>query len=86
MLKNHSHTPIDINNSLSASLDEIKQFTFPKLRENKNAWYIEFYAYDPLYKKMRRKRIKINRIKSIKASVASGFDVLVSFTSKPEIK
>ena len=66
MLKNHSHTPIDINNSLSASLDEIKQFTFPKLRENKNAWYIEFYAYDPLYKKMRRKRIKINRIKSIK--------------------
>ncbi|MBQ7941688.1 MAG: site-specific integrase [Muribaculaceae bacterium] len=66
MLKKKSSARIGINNSHTASLDEIKQFTFPKLRENKEAWYIEFYAYDPLFKKMRRKRIKINRIKSIK--------------------
>ena len=66
MSKNNLTRGLDFNNSSSAPLDEIRQFTFPKLRENKDAWYIEFYAYDPLFKKMRRKRIKINRIKSVK--------------------
>lgn len=66
MLKKSLPCGLDINNSDSASLDQIRQFTFPTLRENKDAWYIEFYAYDPLFKKMRRKRIKINRIKSIR--------------------
>lgn len=66
MLKNDHPRGLGINNSTSASLDEIRQFTFPKLRENKDAWYIEFYAYDPLFKKMRRKRIKVNRITSIR--------------------
>lgn len=66
MLKKKSPARIEINISHSASLDEIKQFTFPILRENKDAWYIEFYAYDPLRKKLRRKRIKVNRIKSIR--------------------
>lgn len=66
MSKNDLTRGLDFNNSSSAPLDEIRQFTFPKLRENKDAWYIEFYAYDPLFKKMRRKRIKINRIKSVK--------------------
>lgn len=49
------------------STDYIRQYTFPVLRENKEAWYVEFYAYDPLFGKLRRKRIKINRIKQIKA-------------------
>lgn len=40
-------------------------YTLPVLRETKTDWYIEFYAYDPEIGKMRRKRIKVNRIKGV---------------------
>ncbi len=40
----------------------VKQYTRAELREGKE-WYIEFYAYDPAQARLRRKRIKINRIK-----------------------
>ncbi len=65
MLKNSPPARIVFNNSASPqkeNVDEIIRFTFPILRENKAAWYIEFYAFDPIRKKMRRKRIKINRL------------------------
>lgn len=39
------------------------QYTAPILREYEPCWFIEFYAYDPDQGKMRRKRIKLNRIK-----------------------
>lgn len=39
------------------------QFTPPVFRETEGCAYIEFYAYDPERGKMRRKRIKTNRIK-----------------------
>lgn len=41
------------------------QFTMPVLRETKGCTYIEFYAYDPNQGRLRRKRIKTNRIKSL---------------------
>lgn len=44
-----------------------RQFTPPELHENESGWHIEFNAFDPSIGKMRRKRIKVNRIKSIKA-------------------
>ena len=44
--------------------DYVKQFTLPVLREG-TEWYIEFYCFDPAQGKLRRKKIKINRIKSI---------------------
>ena len=47
-------------------IDEIKQFTMPRLCEGASEWYIEFYAYDPAQGKLRRKRIKINRISKVK--------------------
>ena len=65
MLKNSPPARIVFNNSASPqkeNVDEIIRLTFPILRENKAAWYIEFYAFDPIRKKMRRKRIKINRL------------------------
>ena len=43
----------------------ILQYTMPIYRETDGCSYIEFYAYDPEKGKMRRKRIKTNRIKSI---------------------
>lgn len=41
------------------------QYTMPIYRETEGCSYIEFYAYDPVQGKMRRKRIKTNRVKSI---------------------
>lgn len=40
-------------------------YTLPEYRENKGCSYIEFYAYDPTLGRMRRKRIKTNRIKGV---------------------
>ena len=40
------------------------QYTLPEYRENEGCSYIEFYAFDPEQGKLRRKRIKTNRIKS----------------------
>ena len=37
-------------------------YTPPQYRTNKGGSYIEFYAYDPLDGRMRRKRIKVNHI------------------------
>lgn len=45
-------------------VDYVKQFTLPVLREG-TEWYIEFYAFDPVQGRLRRKKIKVNRIKSI---------------------
>ena len=41
------------------------QYTPPVYRETKGCSFIEFYAYDPDQGKMRRKRIKTNRIKGV---------------------
>lgn len=40
------------------------QYTLPVYRETEGCNYIEFYAYDPNQGRLRRKRIKTNRIKS----------------------
>ena len=53
-----------------------RQFTPPELRENESGWYIEFNAYDPSKGKMRRKRIKVNRIKSVKARRKYAKDII----------
>ena len=65
MLKNTVPARIDFNiDNLpqKSTIDEIISFTYPRLRENAPAWYVEFYAFDPVRGKMRRKRIKINRL------------------------
>lgn len=47
------------------SLQEILKYTPPKLHSGKE-WYISFYAFDPIQGKLRRKRIKLNHIETIK--------------------
>ena len=47
-------------------LAPVFQYTPPVLRELKE-WYIEFYAFDPARNVLRRKRIKINRVKNLRA-------------------
>lgn len=41
------------------------QFTVPVFRETPTCNYIEFYAFDPYQGRLRRKRIKTNRIKGV---------------------
>lgn len=63
------------NSFIGKNTDFVKQYTVPVLREGAT-WYIEFYAFDPAENKLRRKRIKINRIKSIKKRRAYARDVM----------
>lgn len=41
------------------------QFTVPVFRESEKCSYIEFYAFDPNIGRLRRKRIKTNRVKGV---------------------
>lgn len=61
--------------------DFVKQYTMPVLREG-SVWYIEFYAFDPAVNKLRRKRIKINRIKGIAKRRAYARDVMRCITQQ----
>lgn len=49
------------------TLAMIRNYLPPVLRENKDDWYIEFYAFDPAQNRMRRKKIKVNYVKGIGA-------------------
>lgn len=51
--------------SAQGGVAEALQYTLPVLRENEGCWYVEFYAFDPEQGRLRRKRIKTNRIKGI---------------------
>lgn len=50
---------------MHSSLLKIKSYTPPKLHSGKE-WFISFYAFDPISSKLKRKRIKLNSIKSIR--------------------
>ncbi len=52
--------------SIRSGVDSALAHTVPIYRETDGCDYIEFYAFDPEKGKMRRKRIKLNRIKGIK--------------------
>ena len=59
---------------LSDPIAEIRSYTPPVYRTNKSGRYIEFYAFDPVKGRLRRKTIKLNRISGAGAArtVASG--------------
>ena len=48
----------------SVAISELRAFTYPLLHTGKE-WYVGFNAFDPVQGKMRRKKIKINSIKTI---------------------
>ena len=51
--------------STRSGVNSALQYTLPVHRETEGCSFIEFYAYDPEQGKMRRKRIKTNRIKGV---------------------
>lgn len=56
-------TPTHIRTN--SGVDSARAHTIPVYRQTEGCDFIEFYAYDPEQGKMRRKRIKLNRIKGI---------------------
>lgn len=48
-----------------SKIQEIKSYTPPILHTGKD-WYIDFYAFNPVDGVMKRKKIKLNFIKSVK--------------------
>lgn len=67
MYSSTSHTPDNGSTSVQErsfnGVISALQYTPPVYRETKDCSFIEFYAYDPEQGRMRRKRIKTNRIK-----------------------
>lgn len=54
-----------VQQSTMSGVSSALQYTLPVYRETEGCSFIEFYAYDPEQGKMRRKRIKTNRIKGV---------------------
>lgn len=54
-----------VQQSTMSGVSSALQYTLPVYRETAGCDFIEFYAYDPEQGKMRRKRIKTNRIKGV---------------------
>ena len=54
-----------VQQSTMSGVSAALQYTPPVYRETQGCSFSEFYAYDPVMGKMRRKRIKTNRIKGV---------------------
>lgn len=57
-----AHGPQEIG---SSGVAYAIRYTLPVCRETKGCRYIEFYAFDPYEGRLRRKRIKTNRVKGV---------------------
>lgn len=69
MCLNESLTPKELGvkplRDEMSGIASVIQYTLPVYRETKACNYIEFYAFDPSIGRLRRKRIKTNRIKGV---------------------
>ena len=50
-----------------ARIDSVISYTLPKLHTGKN-WYIDFFAFDPVEQKLRRKKYMLDSIERILSS------------------
>lgn len=64
-----------------SALQAIRSYTLPEYHDNKEA-YIAFSAYDPAEGKMRRKRIKLNKIKNSAARKKYARDLMNRLVEK----
>ena len=71
-----------LGTSKRSSNNVIFSFRPPVLREGKDAWYIEYYAFDPACGLLRRKRTKVNRTKgTLKARRAYAMQAVAQLTA-----
>lgn len=67
--------------SNASVIQEAISYTLPELYTGKE-WYVGFYAYDPLRGKLRRKKIKLNFIKSITQRRKRAKDLIYALSCK----
>lgn len=70
------------NLSFNTSIDEIKSYRYPVLRETKDCTYVEYYAFNPAVQKLCRKRIKINIIKGTRARRKYANELIIRLADK----
>lgn len=68
----------------NADFQKIVSYTIPKLHTGKE-WYIDFFAFDPAQNRMRRKKIKLNSIQSVKQRRAYATDLIARLVSQLRI-
>lgn len=65
----------------NSTLTQIISYTPPKLYTGKE-WYVGFYAYDPITKDKRRKKIKLNHIESKQVRRKYADDLIIRLNEK----
>ena len=65
----------------NSELQEVISYTLPRLYEGKD-WYIGFYAYNPIEKKLKIKRIKVNHIQKIGQRRKYSSELILRLTEK----
>lgn len=65
----------------NTELQKIISYTVPVLHTGKD-WYVDFYAFDPAANRMRRKKIKLNSIDSIKRRREYAGDLIARLISQ----
>ena len=65
----------------NSELQEVISYTLPRLYEGKD-WYIGFYAYNPIEKKLKIKRIKVNHIQKIGQRRKYANELILRITEK----
>lgn len=63
------------------NLEEVKNYSPARLTQGKE-WFISFYAFDPATAKRKRKKIKVNHIKSIKERRRYAQDLIIRINNR----
>lgn len=64
-----------------ASLNEVITYTFPKLHTGKN-WYVDFQCYDPVDRKMRRKKYMLDSIDKLTDRKKRATEIITNITTR----
>lgn len=75
-------TGVEPRRDLMSGIASAIQYTLPVYRETQGCNYIEFYAFDPSIGRLRRKRIKTNRIKGVVKRRQYARDVIKRITDQ----
>ena len=64
-----------------ASLNEVITYTLPKLHTGKN-WYVDFQCYDPVERKMRRKKYMLDSIDKLTDRKKRATEIITNITTR----
>lgn len=64
-----------------SSLNEVITYTLPKLHTGKN-WYVDFQCYDPVDRKMRRKKYMLDSIEKLSDRKKRATEIITNLTAR----